>query len=200
MFSFFKKKSKTPEELIRELENSGFQFNSESAKQAALLELDDYSGNGVDAFEATLCAMGDEQYDLEEDKLLPWLSDDVWHFDFEAIEDHGAYVSIVKNCIRVSRGALSLSSLKDYVDVEKGVAKISFVSNGKSRSLDLEVDNDWADPMLFVRLNEILDEAGSNRWFFKHDLGQDCLITCKVRSDIESINSATGLNFLECRA
>ncbi|MBK7933644.1 MAG: hypothetical protein IPK01_09120 [Acidobacteria bacterium] len=50
----------------------------------------------------------------------PWtpLTDRVWHFDMEAIEDHGAYVDIMKNLERITRGELKFSNLKDYVDVE----------------------------------------------------------------------------------
>ncbi len=199
MFSFFNKKAKTPETLINELGTVGLGFNSEKAMQTFTEEVADFEADGLSQFEFALCIMGDEQYDSDNDKVLPWLSNDVWHFDFEAVEDHGSYIDIVKNCIRLSKSAIKISKLKDYVDIEQGVAKVTFHSLSKEYVFDLEVDNDWADPNLFSKLNDLLNEAGSHKKFCKHDFGQDCLIVCKSRDEIKSINSATGLQFSEFR-
>jgi len=53
------------------------------------------------AFEMLFAVMGDEQLDPKMFEVLEPLSDDVWHFDTEAIEDHGAYVRFVENCRRL---------------------------------------------------------------------------------------------------
>jgi hypothetical protein len=198
MFNFLKKKQ-SPQQIIGLLESVGFSFASEKAKNSVMEELAEFDGKGAAAVEAAMCCMGDEQFDMDTDTIMPWLSEDVWHFDFEAIEDHGAYVSIVNNCIRLSRGTLKMSDVTDYVDIEGGVAKVTFLAVGRSQEWNLEVDNDWADPQLFVKLNGFLDQSGSNKYFFKHDLGQDCLMICKTRAEVKAINSATGLVFWEFR-
>ena len=64
----------------------------------------------------------------------PWteLTDRVWDFDTESIEDNGDYVEIMKNLGRITRGELKFESLKDFVDVENKKAWVSFILHGKS--------------------------------------------------------------------
>jgi len=148
-------------------------------------------------FEMLLAVMGDEQMDPKTFAMRDPLSDDVWHFDVEAIEDHGCYVRIVENCCRLTGGDLKLEGLKDYVDVEKEIAWVEFSINGQTERLDLKVDNDWVDPEIFDKLAECLDETGSRRRFATQGLGQDLLLICKSPEQISMINRATGLRFKE---
>jgi hypothetical protein len=199
MFRFFRKKTKAPEDLIFELAGMGFNLNSPEAKTRLLAELRDADTEDSSTLASVLALMADEQYDPDSDTILPWLSDDAWHFDFEAIEDHGAYKLIVENCVRISRGKFSVSNLVDFVDIENEVANVSFKYLGEARKIELEVDNDWADPMLFVKLNSLLDETDHDRRFCKHDLGQDCLLAFKSPEEIRKINSSKALRFWEFR-
>ncbi len=126
----------------------------------------------------------------------PWtpLTDRVWHFDMEAIEDHGAYVDIMKNLERITRGELKFSNLKDYVDVENKKAWVSFSVRNKAYKWNLEVVDDWADPQLFskvVELTKILKTKG--RFTYFDTGGQDSVIGFETLESREAIVKATGL-------
>lgn len=125
----------------------------------------------------------------------PWLplTDRVWDFDTEAIEDHGAYVEIMKNLERISRGELKFENLRDYVDLEKGIAWVSFSVKGKNYKWNLKVDDDWADPALFtktVELTQILKTRGRYTYF---DTGGQNAVIYETSEGRDAIIRATGL-------
>jgi hypothetical protein len=129
----------------------------------------------------------------------PWtpLTNRVWNFDVEAIEDHGAYVEIMKNLERISRGEIRFENLKDFVDIESEKAWVSFTVRGKSYRWDLKVEDDWADPGLFtklVKLTEELNTRGRYTYFFTG--GQDALIGYETPEGRDAIVKATGLKIV----
>lgn len=126
----------------------------------------------------------------------PWtpLTDKVWDFDTEAIEDHGSYVEILKNLERISRGELKFQNAQDFVDLEKGKAWISFRLRGKNYKWDLKVNDDWVDPTLFskiVRLTESLRTKGKYTYF--NTGGQNAVIGYETPESRAAIVKATGL-------
>ena len=148
-------------------------------------------------FELLLAVMGDEQFDPKTFAILDPLSDDVWHFDTEAIEDHGSYKRIVENCLRLTGEELRAESIEDYIDVDNTIAWVSLSINGQTRRVDLKVNDDWVDPAIFDHVQAWLGEAGSRRRFAAQGLGQDLLLICKQPEQIGAINRATGLHFKE---
>ena len=129
----------------------------------------------------------------------PWtpLTDRVWDFDVEAIEDHGAYVEIMKNLERISRDELKFGDLKDYVDVEKGKAWVSFSVKGVKYHWDLKVNDDWVDEELFsklVALTQQLKTKGKYTYF--NTGGQDALIGYETPESKDAIVKATGLKIV----
>jgi hypothetical protein len=146
-------------------------------------------------FKLFLASLGGEQVEHGTFNLLGPLSDDIWHFDLEAIEDHGDYVYIVDNCCRLTGGDLVFDAVKDFVDVEKGIAWIELTKGGKTGRINLTVDNDWADPDVFQVLANRLAATGSLRRYAFFALGQDMLIICKTPTQIQAINRLTGLRF-----
>jgi hypothetical protein len=189
-------KKKTVEVMLAELAAVGIELRPGLSvdQLAASYTRADIEKGGV---ELLLAMMGDEQFDPKTFEVLNPLSDDVWHFDVEAIEDHGAYVRIVENCRRLTGGDLKFEGVRDYVDVEQEIAWVELSTNGRSKHVDLKVDNDWVDPNIFAKLQDWLDEAGSSRRFAMQGLGQDLLLICKQPDQIRTINRATGLRFKE---
>ena len=205
MFSFLRKKPKqSVDELLALLSSVGFAFRNEKSKQFGLSNLGDDRFGGTVSIEHLLAVMGEEQFDeaAEEPSSLSdevWSSDDVWHFDYEAIEDHGAYKQIVQNCCRISGGDLSFDEITDYVDLEEEVAWVELRTRSKYSKLTLKVKNDWADPSIFLELNKLLKAANSTKQLFQHDLGQDVLMICRPENEVISINKATGLKFFQIK-
>jgi hypothetical protein len=120
----------------------------------------------------------------------------LWHFDTECIEDHGAYVHIAERMRDLARGDLPLTNIRDFVDVEEGVAWLAFELDGKAIRWDAEVDDDWADPMIFTRFAELLALRGTGARFTYLNLGgQDCVIGCATEHGLATLNARTGLEF-----
>jgi hypothetical protein len=187
-------KEKTVEAMLAELAAVGIELRPGTNVDQLLAE---HPREAVEkgGFEILLAVMGDEQFDPKTFKVLDPLSDDVWHFDTEAIEDHGAYVRIVENCRRLTGGDLKFEGVRDYVDVEEETAWVELSSNGRSERVDLKVNDDWVDAKILAKLQDRLDETGSGRRFATQGLGQDVLLICKQPEQIRMINRATGLRF-----
>ena len=129
----------------------------------------------------------------------PWtpLTNQVWDFDVEAIEDHGDYVEIMKNLERISRGELKFQNLKDYVDVEAEKAWVSFMLRGRNYKWVLKVDDDWADPALFTKLVELtrtIKTKGQYTYFFTG--GQNAVIGFETPEGRDALIKATGLKIV----
>ena len=126
----------------------------------------------------------------------PWtpLTDRCWDFDTEAIEDHGAYVEIMNNMERITRGELKFENLKDYVDVEEETAWVSFSIGGGDYKWDLKIDDDWADPELFTKLVVITEKFKTEGRFTYFDTGgQNAVIGYETPENRGALNAATGL-------
>jgi hypothetical protein len=189
-------KRKTVETMLAELATVGIELRP-GTSSAQLTAADTHARADIEkgGFELLLAMMGDEQFDPKTFEIFEPLSDDVWHFDTEAIEAHGAYVRIVENCGRLAGDDLKFEGLRDYVDVEEGIAWVDLSCNGRSERVDLKVDNDWVDPRIFAKLQDWLEQSGSERCFAVHGLGQDILLICKRPEQINAINRAAGLSF-----
>jgi hypothetical protein len=126
----------------------------------------------------------------------PWtpLTDRVWNFDTEAIEDNGDYVDIMKNLERVSRGEIRFENLKDRVDLEEGVAWVSFTVRGRSYKWDLKVDDDWVDATLFTKVAALTSTLRTKgRYTYFDTGGQDVVIGYETPEGRQRLIAATGL-------
>lgn len=170
-----------PEALLRK------QTQWDSGRTRAMIE--------KPGFEMLLVAMGDDPFDYEAGRPLDPCSDDVWHFDVEFIEDHGAYKTIVERLCRMTGGDLAFDQVADYVDVEGEVAWVELTSAGKVERINLVVNNDWTDGEIFSEMQRRLSATGSLRRFAEQSLGQDCLIVCQTPEKLKALNRATGLSF-----
>ncbi len=191
MLNLFKSKKKSPAEMLAILAAHGIRLSGAHSIEGIEAEW----GDSLDSFEALLAAMGDEVFDENTLEPTGFRSDDVWHFDAEAIEDHGAYVRIAANLARLAAPALDGLRFADFVDIDEGKAWLEIASDAGTDRHDMRVDDDWADPAAFALLGDGLARAGSGKAFATHDLGQDCLVICKTPDDIRALNKATGLKF-----
>jgi hypothetical protein len=139
-----------------------------------------------------LVVMGGE---LEEGPFA-YLSNDIWHFDTECIEDHGDYARIAGRMLDLAGGALPLVEIDDYVDVEEEQAWLSFKLDGVGTRWEAEVDNDWVDPQVFSVFVDLLAKQPTNKRHTYFDLqGQDCLIGCSTPEQLKRLRNETRLGF-----
>lgn len=154
------------------------------------------------------CWGGSEAFEEEPYSLLystlgqtierePWtpISDKCWHFDTEAIEGNGSYVSIMQNLERLAQGELKFERLEDHVDQDDNTAWLSFTINGESYKWDMVVDEDWVDPLIFTKVIELTSKYRTRGKYTCYSTGgQDVVIGYETPESLEKIVATTGLN------
>ena len=101
-----------------------------------------------------------------EDNRFVYLSNDVWYFDMECIEDHGDYVRIIERIKEIIKDEIVLNNIKDYVDIEDKKVTITFTVNGNIHTYDLEMKDDWIDTGVFGIFSKLLMDYGNKKRFF----------------------------------
>ncbi|MBM7364750.1 hypothetical protein [Priestia taiwanensis] len=181
-------------EQLRELQKAGIHLRKGMTEDILLEEFDEKEFE-KEPYLLALVAMGGE-VEVEEDDFVD-VSDDVWHFDTECIEDNGDYVQIVERVKALSKGLLEIENIRDAVDIEEEEATLTFTLAGKEYHWDLEVDNDWVDGTIFDRFNELLAQQKTEKRIAILELGQDCLIGMYSPEQLKQINALLTNNKFE---
>ncbi|HEY1170901.1 MAG TPA: hypothetical protein VGH19_05980 [Verrucomicrobiae bacterium] len=143
-------------------------------------------------YSSLLCILGGE---VERGDFQP-ISDDVWHFDTECIVDHGDYTRIAEQLFRLSKGALAISNIKDYVSTEESVAWLEFDFHGKRVHWDFTVQDDWVDASVLSNFSKLFRETPSTAHFTYGNLGgQDCLIGFSTEEQRLALSKLTSIQF-----
>jgi hypothetical protein len=151
--------------------------------------------NGYKEFEETpfslmYMTLGQE---IEREPFTP-LTNKCWDFDTEAIEDHGAYIRIIQNLERITRGELKFYNIKDFVDIEKGKAWVSFTLNEDNYKWDMKVNNDWVDADIFPKIVSLTNKYNTKGKFtYFNTGGQNAVIGYETTESFAKIKKATGL-------
>lgn len=138
-----------------------------------------------------LCVLGSE---VERGDFAR-ISDDIWHFDAECIEDQGDYLRVVERFVILAKGALPLTNIRDHVDVEAGEAWVEFTLEEKRVRWDLKVSDDWVDPELYSQLQGLVAPRAAGKRFFIVALGQDSLISFGDDRMKQALSNLSGLKF-----
>lgn len=105
----------------------------------------------------------------------PWgrfFSDSAWNLDTECIEDAGSYAHIIENLCRIAGNKALISDVNDTVAVDAESGKLEYTVGGVRRSIDVEIDNDWADPATVTQIMSDIEEQVPGRHFYGVDNGQ----------------------------
>jgi len=175
MFSFFRKLETVPfQTQLNELAKLG-------VNPSANVTSDDWvSFHPIANYEAKpyyyiIEALGCE---IQRDDYSPMCSS-LWMCDYERIEDHGAYREIIERLQLLSGTRLPISNISDFVDIEEGKAWVEFDLGGTRHHWNAKVDNDWMDPYIIVRFDELLRKATDLIIYSNHtDFGQSALFAC----------------------
>lgn len=123
----------------------------------------------------------------------PWgrnFCDQVWDFDTEAIEGDGAYVDIVNRLALVAGRQDCLTEVKDSINMETGIAWVSYKIDGKPRKHDAHLNDDWADPTVVSAIMNDLETPGMK--FYAKDNGQASVWFYLSSHLASKINKLTG--------
>lgn len=175
---------------LEQLEGLGIRMRPNISRDDLLHSLGGTMESAVDRVQL-LCVVGSEveRGDFER------ISDDIWHFDAECIEDQGDYVRVVERFVILSKGALPLTDIRDHVDIEAGEAWLEFAIEGKKARWELKVSDDWVDPDLYSQLQRLVAPRAAGKRFFIAALGQDSLISFGDDQMKEDLSNFSGLKF-----
>ena len=130
----------------------------------------------------------------------PWtpISDRLWMCDFERIEDHGAYKDVVLRLESMTESALSLSGVRDYVDIEEGTAWVEFRHGDRTVRWDLKVDNDWLDPQVLVQYDDLLEGSGAGVRLYANfsDYGQVAFLAAFTPDQLKRFTKLTSIEMI----
>jgi hypothetical protein len=179
------KQAKTVEEKLALLEECG-------VKPAPPFTIDDLLKSfdreqfEEDGFNLILVGLGMNE---GEDELAGNYCVNLWHFDTECIENHGDYKRIANRMMQMTQGSLLLENIKDYVDVEKKMAWLSFSFKGQTIKIDCEAQDDWVDPNIFGKFVDLLRQSDQSKVYIYYNLGgQDCILGCVTRDELKRLN------------
>lgn len=118
-------------------------------------------------------------FDMERGSFAP-ICNRLWMCDYERVEDHGAYSDVLARLQQMSENSLSISNVTDFVDIEAEMAWVEFNLAGTPVHWDAEVDNDWLDPHIIVKFDDLLTSKKTPfRIYSNHtDFGQSAFFAC----------------------
>jgi len=186
MFGSFFKKRPSLERQLRDLAECGVKLLPGATPESLIAEWSEEAFE-KDPYRMAVVALGSE----EEAR-----SENLWHFDTECIEDHGAYVRIAERMRQLAGDDMPMTEIADFVDVEGREAWLSFRLDGREHRWACEVDSDWVDPSVLTRFAQLLEGRRTGRRFVYLDLGgQDCVLGCFSEEERGKLGRVTGLKW-----
>ena len=92
--------------------------------------------------------------------------------------------------VEMAEGSLPLENIRDYVDVERKKAWLSFSFRGKETRIECKVEDDWVDERIFGAFVDFLKRSDPSKIFIYYDLGgQDCIIGCVTRDQYRCLEN-----------
>ena len=184
MFSFFRQKpcSMQLEQQLRALAECGVRLNP-AASLEDLFMFHSREEHEAEPFKELIPTLG---FDLERDPFDP-ICNRLWMCDHERVEDHGAYASVIARLHQMSEECLPISGITDHVNIEAETAWVEFALAGSRIHWNAEVDNDWLDPSVVLRFNELLKEhkAPFRIYSNRTEFGQSAFFACFTPTEFE---------------
>lgn len=126
-----------------------------------------------------------------------YFSDDVFFFDMECVDDSNSYMVILERLAALSKGAFNITNICSEVDHDSEKASVSFDYNNATYRWDLDYYDDWFDPCIIRKINDLLMSGGSARFFYGcYPPGeQGVIIVFDSEKMIEELNLLTDYPF-----
>ena len=127
-------------------------------------------------------------------KWIP-LSDDIYCFDTECVESDNAYEVCLKRLSVISKGMLDMANISSKINHEACAANVSFAYRNKVYDWEPVYDDDWFDCGIIYRINSLIKESGSNRFFYTMSADQHLCIVFASEVMISELNKLTQIPF-----
>ena len=130
--------------------------------------------------------------------LVERLSNDVFYFDTGCVDDGNSYRTILEQLVTISKGAFNITNLHSEVDHKNKKASVSFVYCSTKYKWDLDYNNDWFDFGIVLKINGLLKNSGSSRFFYTCNPPHEQGLVIIFSSDemIEGLNCLTDFPFV----
>jgi hypothetical protein len=127
------------------------------------------------------------------------LSNNIWLFDAECVEDPQAYADIAIRIDAITSPTLSLSSILSNLDFNANSAWLEFECQQVHYRWDLALEDDWVDPKVFDKFCHLLESLNPTKALASCELDLSTLFVYTDLRTIDRIRSITGLtwNWLE---
>lgn len=188
-------------------------------KQVAVL-----ASLGISVPEETVASMQEfmteyDMYDLVEGSPYTWLlmdvgapaydedfnlvgySDQVFWFDFEGLDIYTDYITVLNGMLALAQGSPieSISEIREDIDDAEwergwGTVTVSLDWQGQTYLYDMKMDYDWIDGEVLGILNPLLEQEGSQKYFYATgDDGQGAIVFFCTPQWAEEFEKKTGL-------
>jgi hypothetical protein len=122
------------------------------------------------------------------------VTNNCWSYDVESVDSEDAYVDILSNLQRITRGEIVFEDVKSKIDFEAEKSVVEFSVKGKKYRWEVEVDDDWTDLTFFSRIVNLTRELNTKGKFTEFDTdGQNLIIGYETPEQMSKINQVTGL-------
>ena len=189
------------EEQVEVLESLGLQVPEETAAsvRSSMEEYGMYDLVEESPYTWLLTDMGAPTYD-EEWNVTGYAADVFW-FDFEGFDISTDYIDILNGMLALAEG----SCLDDVTDIRedmtdadwesgRGTVTVSLRWKGEPYEWDMDMYNDWIDVSVLGILNPLLEQEGSQEYFYATgDNGQGAIVFFCTQEWAEQFTQKTGL-------
>ncbi|MCS7460765.1 stalk domain-containing protein [Paenibacillus doosanensis] len=132
-----------------------------------------------------------ELYILGEDKKRVWLKDT----EADVGEGNEIYARTLKQWSDISRGAFQPTEIQENWKSKEGPVEISFMLNGKKRTIHPQYMNDFIDVGILAEINEMIQDSGYQ--FVCVEIDQTVFVTVLNASEKDKISKDRFLPFSE---
>ncbi|MCL2153240.1 MAG: hypothetical protein FWH57_09855 [Oscillospiraceae bacterium] len=147
-----------------------------------------------DPYNLMLFSLGGER--CEDDGTWEYVSDDIYTFDSECVEESDIYANVLKRLSVLSKGLFTIHQTSSVVDHDNGRASVSFTHNEKKHIWDLKYDNDWFDCDVINKINDLLKNDNSSMFFYTSSPDQNSIVLFASGEIIEKINNLVTVPFV----
>jgi len=195
MWSFLRKSFVSIETQLCELEKTGVVPNPEVTDDdlASFCEVSEYEAA---PYRKIIEVLGCQ---IQRKPFNP-MCDRLWLCDYECIDDNSAFRKILERLQVLSRRRLHIANIEDVVDLEDSKAWVEFTVENKRVNWDVKVNDDWLDPYIIVKFDELLRQKSDLMIYSNHtDFGQSALFACMTESEFAVFRKLSQVKFDELR-
>lgn len=189
------------EEQVEVLKSLGLHVPEETAASIrnSMVEYGMYDLVEESPYTWLLTDMGAPTYD--EEWNVTGYADEVFWFDFEGFDISADYIDVLNGMLALSEG----SCLDDVTDIQedmsdadwekgRGTVTVSLCWKEQIYLYDMEMYNDWIDSEVLGIFNPLLEQEGSQRYFYATgDNGQGAIVFFCTPEWAERFTQKTGL-------